>query len=358
LSFLETQQLNDDREQQQPPSPECLKPPRTSMSVRRTATTSGQAGKETNEACLDACTSPYDIVGPGLDRERLCENGSEFREAYGGCIDCVKESAAQAGVAVSQLIPSLAPVVSQCSDSAVTSTLTIVKPDGDVSTMVFLVYESSSSATSDGESRPPGVTQAPGGPGGRPGLPWVTWTGTPFWGRGPPPWITGSVPWGAGPPPWLTLATLTGAPECPPTTVSMFPDTASFMSQWCTGPWAAAQITPAPSTSSASTSTSAPTTTPPTDGFESEPSNSSDTAWIAGPVIGSVFGLAVILGMLFFWRRRRRSQAAAHASSELDAEKPPAEMSHQVAYEMEGSSPIDLYVEKPANEYPGKELGG
>ena len=84
--------------------------------------------------------------------------------------------------------------------------------------------------------------------------------------------------------------------------------------------------------------------------------NTTNKAWIAGPVIGAVVGLALILGIIFLLRRRKQGPLAA--ALEPEAEKVPKELQAETIHEMEGSSPIDLFVEKPANEFPAKELNG
>ncbi|KAJ0421374.1 hypothetical protein BJY00DRAFT_282599 [Aspergillus carlsbadensis] len=50
-------------------------------------------------------------------------------------------------------------------------------------------------------------------------------------------------------------------------------------------------------------------------------SGSSSKAWIAGPVIGGLVGIALIIGLIFFLRRRRQRRAAA-----ADAATPIAEL--------------------------------
>jgi hypothetical protein len=63
-------------------------------------------------------------------------------------------------------------------------------------------------------------------------------------------------------------------------------------------------------------------------GSDVEGGKGKSKAWIAGPVIGVVAGLALVGAALFFWRRRKASVSASAAKRGLDAtddhDKPPA----------------------------------
>lgn len=55
----------------------------------------------------------------------------------------------------------------------------------------------------------------------------------------------------------------------------------------------------------------------------SDSSDSSSKAWIAGPVVGGLVGLAIITGALFWWRRRKNAAAdEKHAYAEAPAYSP------------------------------------
>ncbi|KAH6871991.1 hypothetical protein B0T10DRAFT_589155 [Thelonectria olida] len=91
--------------------------------------------------------------------------------------------------------------------------------------------------------------------------------------------------------------------------------------------------------------------------------SSENKSWIAGPILGSIFGMALILGtVVYIWRRQSRvtrpdgldppyNKAQLHSDC---IPKPAHETGAQVIYEMEGSSAQP--VEKAANEVPAAEL--
>ncbi|KAK3301743.1 uncharacterized protein B0T15DRAFT_544495 [Chaetomium strumarium] len=120
---------------------------------------------------------------------------------------------------------------------------------------------------------------------------------------------------------------------------------------------------------------------------ESETSTSNNKAWIAGAVVGSIAGLAVLVGiycyLLFFFRRRKRRSRKSrnddddepytgkpelHAESlpgaprgppkELDAmPRPPQELEVPTKYYAKpGRLPPCLIAEMPANEIPAREM--
>ncbi|KAH7312710.1 hypothetical protein B0I35DRAFT_437568 [Stachybotrys elegans] len=129
----------------------------------------------------------------------------------------------------------------------------------------------------------------------------------------------------------------------------------------------------APTLASSGSAGPATTTSDPANqgGDTGQNSNAGSQAWIAGPVIGSLAGLAMILGILFWvWRRRQRRQEDDESPAEerKQPEKPtigqmdypasPATPASELpatnmdVHEMEGSTPyrFSQYIEKPANE--------
>ena len=96
--------------------------------------------------------------------------------------------------------------------------------------------------------------------------------------------------------------------------------------------------------------------------------------WIAGPIVGSVAGLALILGGLFyFWLRQRKAKGMGiepdgpdptfgkpqlHSDCISKPEtKTHAELHPECIHEIHGS-PCLHQAEKPANEVPAQELPG
>lgn len=134
-----------------------------------------------------------------------------------------------------------------------------------------------------------------------------------------------------------------------------------------------------------STTTTAPSSTESVEPGSGAERLKSSKAWIAGPVVGSVVGLALLLSLAFLLGRRRRKKKEeteegdeavtegpvysepadeSHGKAQLHADDMPkpitpiAELHPDTIYEIEGSSPNDLLVEKPANETPARELPG
>lgn len=145
------------------------------------------------------------------------------------------------------------------------------------------------------------------------------------------------------------------------------------------------EATSTSSTTISSTTTTAPLSTESADSGSGTGGSKSSKAWIAGPVVGSVVGLALLLSLAFLLGRRRRkkkeeTEEGDEAMTQAPAESEPAEESHgkaqlhaddmpkpitpiaelhpETIHEVEGSSPHDLRVEKPANETPARELPG
>lgn len=99
-------------------------------------------------------------------------------------------------------------------------------------------------------------------------------------------------------------------------------------------------------------------------------------SWIAGPVVGSIAGLALIFGLAFWLWRRRRSRAAVPPSTQPDEhlekaqlhgdsmklpEPIRAELHPDSVHEMEGSAFFEVSStsnpsEKPANEAVAHEM--
>ncbi|KFY36243.1 hypothetical protein V494_05188 [Pseudogymnoascus sp. VKM F-4513 (FW-928)] len=141
-----------------------------------------------------------------------------------------------------------------------------------------------------------------------------------------------------------------------PATASASPTGSSSSSTKPTSTGPTATTAPAPVSSS---------TTPPT-----TPPHSSTTskAWIAGPVLGAIAVVALILGLLFYMRRRGRKTnitrdefGSPYEKAELhadDVKKPVYEAATHDIHEIEGSSHYlaQKLVEKPANETPAIEL--
>lgn len=118
------------------------------------------------------------------------------------------------------------------------------------------------------------------------------------------------------------------------------------------------------STTSTETSSSTGSSTPPP-----EDKSSGSRAWIAGPVVGSVVALSLLLGALFWLRQRKRKKATTPVSEPFDESYgkaqlhsddipkpvyPTPELHPDSIHEMEGSRPEE--AEKPANEAPAREL--
>ncbi|KAI9162917.1 hypothetical protein HJFPF1_04512 [Paramyrothecium foliicola] len=304
--------------------------------------------KEANSTCSDKCDAAYKEAQSVGKTEDLCKDGSDFRQVYAGCAACIQDNGGSDD-GVTEVMPELAPFLAQCSLDVVTSTMTMVMTDGQVSTLVFVVAPT---APVDEDQRGP---------------PWGT--GTPPWGTGPPPWATGRA----------------GQFKCPGEDgddVSIPVEYRSYLPPWCEARWdddgtASATSVKAPATTTPDSSNSVEQTpsrrttfstatitnsliqTPlPTNSDASSvpgSGNSADRAWIAGPAVGSLAGLALIFGFVFFlWRRRRRSGMTN--PTELDSDEVASKTRPDTLYEMEGSTPIELYAEKPANEAPAKEL--
>ncbi|KAH7124508.1 hypothetical protein EDB81DRAFT_664083 [Dactylonectria macrodidyma] len=97
--------------------------------------------------------------------------------------------------------------------------------------------------------------------------------------------------------------------------------------------------------------------------LDNSPGDPGNKSWIAGPLLGSIIGVAVILGtVIHIWRRRSsitRSDGLEppNDKAQLHSDcipKPAHETEAQVMYEMEGSSAQP--VETVANEVPAVEL--
>lgn len=80
-------------------------------------------------------------------------------------------------------------------------------------------------------------------------------------------------------------------------------NTTSTVSEKASATFAALSGSSIPSSSTSST----PSTTP----SSGSSSGSGSSAWIAGPVVGGLAGLAIILGAVFWWRRRNNTATAA-----------------------------------------------
>jgi hypothetical protein len=94
-------------------------------------------------------------------------------------------------------------------------------------------------------------------------------------------------------------------------------------------------------------------------------------AWVAGPVVGSAAGVALIVALYYFWRRRRPKSLTGEVQEKdgrplhpQDPQSPQVETesvkelsierANSTVYEMPGSTPP--ISEKPANEVPAQEL--
>jgi hypothetical protein len=94
-------------------------------------------------------------------------------------------------------------------------------------------------------------------------------------------------------------------------------------------------------------------------------------AWVAGPVVGSAAGVALIVVLYYFWRRRRPKSSSGEVQEKDGRPLPPQspqdlqaecesvkelsiERANSTVYEMPGSTPP--IAEKPANEVPAQEL--
>ncbi|KAH7124510.1 hypothetical protein EDB81DRAFT_889955 [Dactylonectria macrodidyma] len=91
--------------------------------------------------------------------------------------------------------------------------------------------------------------------------------------------------------------------------------------------------------------------------------SSGNKSWIAGPILGSIIGVALILGtVVYIWRRRSRvtrpdGLEPPYGKAQLHSDcipKSARETEAQVIHEMEG--PSAQPVEKAANEVPAAEL--
>lgn len=88
-------------------------------------------------------------------------------------------------------------------------------------------------------------------------------------------------------------------------------------------------------------------------------------AWIAGPIVGSIAGLAFALGVsLYFWRRRQRRQAKPndfdplHDKAQLHSDcipKPELDAYTNTIHELD-AQPAPKRTEMPVNEVPTAEL--
>lgn len=96
------------------------------------------------------------------------------------------------------------------------------------------------------------------------------------------------------------------------------------------------------------------------------PGDSPNQAWIAGPVVGALAGLGLLLGLgLWLLRRRRKPQEAATAEDEDVPELDPKPVPHQLhstetpkpKHELTGSEGRHI-AEMPANEPAGHEMEG
>jgi LPXTG-motif cell wall-anchored protein len=95
------------------------------------------------------------------------------------------------------------------------------------------------------------------------------------------------------------------------------------------------------------------------------PDSSSDQAWIAGPVVGGVAGLALVLGIGFWLYRRRKRQRQPSTITddvpELNPKPTPQQLEStetpKPKHELVGSEGIHS-AEMPANEPAGHEMEG
>lgn len=80
--------------------------------------------------------------------------------------------------------------------------------------------------------------------------------------------------------------------------------------------------------------------------------SSSSHAWIAGAVIGAIAGLAIILGILFyFWKRHKRTKQVAEYDSAYG--KAQLESDTNCIHELDS---VPIGGELPANEAPANEV--
>ncbi|KAL2855234.1 hypothetical protein BJX68DRAFT_264376 [Aspergillus pseudodeflectus] len=87
----------------------------------------------------------------------------------------------------------------------------------------------------------------------------------------------------------------------------------------------------------------------PTD--EPDPDSGSSKAWIAGPVVGGIVGLLLILGAIWFWMRRRKANGKRGVESNVET----AEL--EGAFGVKDVSKLDVNKsELPVREYATAEL--
>ncbi|CEN59850.1 hypothetical protein ASPCAL02291 [Aspergillus calidoustus] len=87
----------------------------------------------------------------------------------------------------------------------------------------------------------------------------------------------------------------------------------------------------------------------PTDG--PDPDSGSSKAWIAGPVVGGIVGLLLILGAIWFWMRRRKANGKRGAESNVET----AEL--EGAFGVKDVSKLDVNKsELPVREHATAEL--
>ncbi|KAI9159167.1 hypothetical protein HJFPF1_07175 [Paramyrothecium foliicola] len=261
------------------------------------------------------------------ETDELCRDGSSFREAYAGCAACVQREGRSNSSAIGETYSQLAEFLAHCdlSPFLTTAIVTLTHNQPQV-----ITYTARPTLRTDDDSDGGGQSIGDGGP---------------------PPWIS----------------------ECfyhRQISTSLSPFCLDFFDLDRTS-----SATPASTTiqsSSIGTGTASPPqttffTSPITTSFRGEaptPSagltaadndNAGGNAWIAGPAVGSLAGLALVFGGVFLLYRRRRRVRRAHAA-ELGSEERAIKDRLETAYEIEGSLPVELVAEKPANEAPAKEL--